>query len=252
MFQLTMSVIAIVVSVCGFYFTIQTKRTLSSSDYRLSQEVKSDTASLIATLRSVITKGSYAKLGKPADIDLEKKRIDEFLNSPTGLAYYSWAAVKSRNASKGAGEYWRTFFPHLSELTMSTDSHEIVWHASELEKMLVSLEKRDLETIINYNADLTKMIDSVGDSRDGNAFVLLAVEDNDVNDPNKTDKEKIRMLNFLKNEKDVRDPTLDLFLAVYQEDLKGVQEALDNGAEINMPLYQLLSKYEVILKELDQ
>jgi len=252
-FQLIISVIAIVISTGSAIYTIKTNLTLSSSDYRLSEQVKADTASLVATLRSLMTKSTWAMLGDQMDIDFEKERINEFVNSPTGFAYYRWAAEKDQEAGEGVPEPWRIFFQTLSKLTNHEDNPEAVHGlASRLEKVLASLRKEDLETIKNYYADLTKMIAGIRDSQQGNVFVHLAQEnqENGAKDPDQT--EIVRKLNFLKNEREVSDPTLELFLAVYEGNLEAAKMTLDNGADMNLPIGKLLSKYENMLRGMGQ
>ncbi|NOZ10357.1 MAG: hypothetical protein GXP09_04875 [Gammaproteobacteria bacterium] len=113
------SISAILISLASVIYTSSLSEKISSSDYKAKEQVKTDTAKLLSSLRSIMHKGALSSTTKDTiDISHEKNSIGEFLTSQTGLAYYSWVNEKSTEAGKvgKSGESWRLFFLYLAEL----------------------------------------------------------------------------------------------------------------------------------------
>ena len=192
--QFLISIVALLVSIVTAGYAALVNRQLSSSDYVSSERVKSDTASLIATVRSIAIKAfdSAWKQKKSADTDREQQdtldivheqqAINAFLNSSTAFAYWAWTAQKSEQAGEGNSEPWRLLFHRLSQLSNSRDPQECVRTAVGVERLFDNLEERDLELIKNNNASLVRAIANTRAGREGNPLLkamydYLAKED---------------------------------------------------------------------------
>lgn len=245
--QISLAVIALAVSGLAAWYAAKVSREVSSSDYISSERVKSETARLLASLRSMETKGFYAALLKE-DVNLthERQCINEFINSSTGFAYYAWAELKSNQAGEGVSEKWRLLFSHLSRLTYLEDPQQYVPLAVDVEEIFDSLEKNDIKVIMGFNSDLVSGIANAKQGRHGDPL-LGAIDDTlrqgQVQESG--DRElAIRRLAFLKHEMDVDDPDVDLALAVLEQDMQGAITALGRGADPSGSVDELLERYE--------
>ena len=245
--QLSVASLALVVSVAAALYAAKVSRKVSSSDYASSERVKSETAKLLASLRSIVTKCIDALIHKE-DVNLtwEQQSINEFVNSPTAFAYYAWAGLKSQRAGKGVSEKWRLLFTHVSKLSHSKDPRQCVQLAVELEAMFDSLGEGDLEIIVGFNSDLIHGIANAKEGRAGDPMLVgvhkILREDEDDED----DELVMQKLAFLKDLA-VDDADVDLTLAVYRQDLDGVAAALDRGANVNVSIPGMLDRFEAQL-----
>ena len=85
-------------------------RRASTSDYQATQKVKLETTALIAALRAMMVKGAiYSQqdveqrkkkdYSRYVDLTAEKKVVQDFLCSPTAIAYYSYLTERSKRAA---------------------------------------------------------------------------------------------------------------------------------------------------------
>ena len=246
-----LAMIALVISVGTAVYATQVSKHVSSSDYMSSERVKSETARLLATLRSMATKGFYAAVFKEeADLTYERQSINEFINSTSAFAYYAWVRLKSDETAEGTPEKWRLLFPHLSLLTRSDDPQSYVRLAVEVERMFNSLGQDDLKVIVGLNSNF---IEGIAKSKVGRDPLLEAIhhilqveEVQRGADP----KLAIRQLTFLKHERGIDDPDLDLALALLQQDAQGLVEALGpGGADMSGSITGVLKRYEHELED---
>lgn len=253
--QFSMSGIAIVISLATAFYAASVSREVSSSDYGASQRVKSETARLLASLRSMVIKGVDAAIFKEdADLSSERQSINEFINSPTAFAYYAWAGLKSDQAGKGVPEKWRLLFRHLSMLSHSDDPQEYVQLAARTERMFDSLEEKDLNVIVRFNSDLIYGIANAKQGRTG-APLLETIHEmiqEDATQEGKYSEVTVRRLVFLKEQKDIDDPDVDLVLATLQQDAQGVRAALERGGNMNLPFEKLFERYKDELAEFQE
>ena len=230
---------------------------VSSSDYQAGQAVKSDTARLLAGLRSIMLKGvviSQLPKGGATKLDFQEELdiINKFLSSTTAFAYWSWEGYKSE-AAKGHSEEWRLFFLYLVDLLDSSDDYRhMTARALAIEKMLTGLTEGDIIRISGYLSDLSEAVGKFRESRE-RSVVIKALDGIYSVD---RDQESVRKMLLYLKDKGIKDPNIDLFLGVMspQEDqnsVKQVKEALAAGADPSMTDGQLLAKYREELKDFD-
>jgi hypothetical protein len=211
-----------------------------SSDYKAEQDVKAQTAQLLACMRSIIVK-ALALSQKPVNathpitFTKEKEIINGFLSSTTAFAYWSWEGYRSEVAKYGEPEEWRRFFDYLVDILDSDDalaSRNMLAPAFAVENLLTGLRKADVKQISGYVSNLSGAFGTFRRSRE----------------------ELVRVKLFLLKNEGVNDPTIDLFLAVLDpagespESIKRVKAALDAGADVSMTDAALLAKYEAHLR----
>jgi hypothetical protein len=227
---------------------------VSSTDYQAEQNVKADTAKLLASLRSIMLKGALfsqkaAKTNAAPDFTNELKSINEFLSSTTAFAFWSWEGYKSALAEERP-ESWRLFFMYLAELLDSKDNfRNMISRAVEIETLLTSLTKKDIRRISQYTSDLAKAVGKFQESRT-NSLLINAVASvyEKRGDANAT----LQMFLHLKK-KGVEDPNIDMFIAVMSpedpENTKKLQAALEAGADPSVTDSELIQKYQTQLKD---
>ena len=255
--QFALTGLVLAISVISAIYAAVISKKVTSSDYASSQRVKSETARLIAVLRSVVTKATYARLFKTKmDLSYERELINQFINSTTALAYYAWMGLKSEQAGVVAPEKWRLLFNHLSMLSRAEYPQKCVWLAVNVERMFNSLSEDDLSTIVGFNSDLRNAIANSKEGRGGDTLLevvyqLVAGETaktHETHEPPDHDL-LIKQLQFLKEQAKVNDPNVDLFLAVLLGDTQGVSAAKERGADHNVPISALLQQYKAELGE---
>ena len=234
----------------GIIAIIVTTR-VSSSDYRAEEDVKTQTAQLLACLRSIIMKGvNLSQKPTAATTRLtfakEKELINSFLCSTTAFAYWSWQGHKSELALSGKEEEWRVFFMYLIDILDSDDASDfsmMVGRAVSLEKLLTELGKHDIGKISRYVSNLSGAVGAFRESREKSVIIKAVSE---IHGQSQSSDQLRRKLLHLKK-KGISDPNVDLFLAVLDPaggDTALARAALEAGADRSMTDGQLLAKYE--------
>lgn len=223
---------------------------VSSSDYKAEQDVKADTARLLASLRSIMAKGAVRSQKPPdakksPDFKQELKVVNDFLSSTTAFAYWSWEGYKSKGM-EGRPEQWRVFFLYLIDILDSDDNyHKMMARAVAIEKLLTSLSKHDIRSIGRYISDLEEAVGDFKVSRQ-NSVLINAI--NEIYDEPMDHKMTYRKFLHLKD-KGIKDPNIDMFLAIFNSDESALKAALEAGADRSMTDTQLFDKYRNELKD---
>jgi hypothetical protein len=216
---------------------------VSSSDYKAEQAVKEDTARLLASLRSIMTKGAIlgqkpSNAMKSLNFLRELEVVNDFLSSTTAFAYMIWEGHKSESANDQPEE-WHLFFIYLVDILDSGDDYrEMMTRALAIEKLLTSLCKGDIRSISKSLSDLETAISDYNVSH--NSVLVTAVMEGygQSMDPEMTYRKFVHLKN-----KGVKDRNIDMFLAVLHPDINALQAALETGADPSMTDTQLFEKY---------
>jgi len=232
-FALVLSIIAVILTA-----------RVSSSDFRAEQETKTHTAELLASLRSIIAKGALGGplgIAEGLDFSHERQRINEFLNSTTAFAFWSWEAEAGRRAGERPEE-WRAFFLYLLEILGSPEPALVVNRAVAVERLLTGLSRRDILRIAGKNSNLASAIPDFERSRVESATIgpAATVYAPATDDPQASFRAR---LVFLKEERGIDDPDLDMFLAAMDGDEVGLRSALERGANAQLRDAALLARY---------
>jgi hypothetical protein len=249
------SLLALVVSLTSHFFT----RRSATSDFKAVETVKSDTAQVIAVLRSLIMKGvvfsqqdktrrddpSYERF---VDNNTERKALESFMNSPTALAYYAHVAKKSREAREAGdrGEEWRTFFLQLAELRYTTHPWLAAKAAARLEKMFDGITEDDIAAIANSLDDLPRAIRLVISEREHDVLmhVMFKPADGEIDESN-----FIEFVKFLREKRKVDDPELDIHWAASTGDLELLRSACERGGNPGVLSGVLINRYREFAAE---
>lgn len=248
---LTISTIAVTISIATAAYSGFLSKRLSSSDYRATQQVKSDTARLLATLRSLMYKGALSRTeSQDFDISPEKAVIAEFLTSQTGFAYRSLVYEKhSKAEAEGRKEEpWRLFFLYLAELSNSDDAYSAACRAADVELLFDQLTENDISKIAEFNSDLVKAIANNPKSRDGDPVIKAIVESQRERSELNSSETVAAKLKYLKN-LGIDDPNIDRFLAEISGNVSAMETALKAGADPHITGGALLNKYADELKD---
>jgi hypothetical protein len=237
---------SIITAIYSGYLSVR----LASSDYKAKEQVKEDTAKLLAALRSIMHKGALSSsTNYTIDISCEKTVISEFMNSQTGFAYYSWVDEKNSDAQKKGtkSESWRLFFLYLAELANSDDVYRAARRAADTEILFDGITKKEISKIARFNSNLIIAIEKNSKNREGNIIIKAFVDSQKEKNSENSQSDFVSMLNYLKG-LGIKDPDIDMFLAVISNNVPALEEALKAGANPKTTDSALLNKYADKLK----
>lgn len=256
--------IAILALLAGLYGTAVAHR-LATSDFEAMEQVKVDTARLIAVLRALIVKGSLYTQQDPehrddpqysqyVDISSELKAIEQFMNSPTALAYHSYVAEKSRGAREAGveGERWRVFFLEMAELRLTKNPYVAARRAGRLERYFDELGEPELRKLSKNLGDLSTAITLLIAERQHDVLAHVFVEGNLGSSP-VSEEDFMDFVTFLREVKRIDDPDLDLFSAVGSGgDTESARSALERGASVHVTSGEIVARYRELVGEFEQ
>jgi hypothetical protein len=231
-------------------------RRVNTSDFQATQKVKVDTTALIAALRGIMVKGAVysqqdstlrKKKDYPRYVDLtaEKKVVQDFLCSPTAIAYHSYLTDKSKKASE-SGEEWRTFFLQAAELLSEDNQYAAAKRAARLEKLFHPIEAEDFVGISRYLQDLSAALKRLFDNIPHDTLIAALMA---TSEPEAGPDIFREFVIFLKEEKKISDPDLDLFYGVFLNNEAIMDDALARGANLQADAGELLKRYNPLFEE---
>lgn len=230
----TSLVVSIVSSIYGFTHN----KKLQEFEHRTREETKEDLVKLDTVLKSIIIKSSYRNDMKNLGFDSEKQIISDFLLSPTWLAI---EYLVNQNGDK-------TVLPvELLIILNRQDGITIGFAARNAEKELSRISKQYQDELLNLKNNIYTMLPEIsGDSVERlSKTVVNAVKDRITYNDN-----YIRnAFHYLKEKKGVEDPSINLFLAVLDNNDDQLKQTLDSGGNLSMDDRDLLRKYEKLLKD---
>lgn len=161
--------IAIFVSILTLQKQNSLSRSIASSDFQATQNVKRDIAELIATLRIFVVKAQILHEDKLfnnstkrtiADINGDKEKLENFLCSTTAFALSSWILILEKKSEKPKKEIqgWRTIALMLGYTLYSKETYESGMWAQKSLCLLETLDKKDISQISELLDDLPKAI----------------------------------------------------------------------------------------------
>ena len=248
------AVLAMMALFVGIYAAVVTQR-VATSGFQSAERVKSDTANLFAALRGMMLKAAVYSQQDPktrdddkrldyVDIKPEKAVIQNFLNSPTAVAYYAFLANKSKSA-RAAGEKseeWRTFFYDLVQLMYEDNTYKAGLSAGRIEKMFDDVSDDDLEMMSSSLEDLVGAIKGIAQERTNDVLITVFVD--------RTERE-FDFKGFLVFLRDhgVTDPDVDMFWAVMTDNVKLLEDAIKRGAKVNITQGEIMERYKDLLEK---
>lgn len=228
MVPLALSGIAILVSLATAIWSSYVTEWTSSGDYLAAEQVKSDTAALHSSLKSILDKW-VLRAGQDATVAFsrEQEAIAEFSVSATAFAYRTWICEEQKTS-------WNFFFNYLALLSNSSSTPE--WsYAIDVLLLLESLSDQDIEAILEPNTNLVK---SIADER----TVCDPLHKVLIDRWRAQDEETPRLLQCLFDH-GINDPDLDFLVGSTRGDLPLVGEALESGADRGMTTDEVMARY---------
>jgi hypothetical protein len=247
---LVSAVLAVLALFIGIYAALVTQR-VATSGFQSAEKVKSDTATLLATLRSLMIKAALYSQQDPKtrndekrpdyiDIRPEKGVIQSFLISPTAVAYYAFVAQRSKKARDAGtkGEEWRIFFARLVDLSHSDNTYAAGLLAGKIEKMFDTVSDADLEKMSSNLEDIIASIKGMAREREHDTLIHVVVDEIGKGEP---DFESF--ISFLRKQS-INDPDVDLFWSAMSGDTKLAQDALKRGAKVSITEGEIKARYQ--------
>lgn len=212
---------------------------VESADYKAQQNLKTDIANLLISLNwMLLDAGLTAGQGsKPADLDIERSRVREFLNSTSGFALYGLVHDKSREAGD-RGSPWRILFAQLWEIATTSDASARLHRALDAQATLKLLTRKDLRAMAQRLQNIESGI-ALFSKTQAEDVLITATTQVFMKEP------EIPLGDFLRrlNSAGVVDHDVDLFLGVLNDDADAVKSALDAGADPHVTEGALRSRY---------
>jgi len=241
------AVLALFISIYAAYVT----ERVATSGFQSAERVKSDTASLLAALRGVMIKSAlYTQMDPKTrddstkadyiDIRPEKAAIQSFLNSSTAIAYYDFAARRSKKAQETGkkGEEWRVFFLALTTLLHTDNTYGAGLQAAKIEKMFDSVSEEDIEEMSSGLEDLVGSIKRISQDRQNDPLLFVLVDNAGKKEVNFED-----FLAFLRAQ-GIKDPDVDLFWSAVNGDGHLAEDALKRGAKVSTTKGEIKTRYK--------
>lgn len=248
----SISIVSAVIAILSAISSARTSYQINGSGFKASQALLTDLVTLLSAIRSIAFKAAMV-MGEgrktPIPIETELTTLRTFLTNTSGLALSLYAG---KVGSAGAPEdpvagAWRVLQMNLTRLAAMTlatpsDSQKAGGLALEIERTLSTLNSKSIKEMRHEIKNLPNVLSSMDNSRHDN--ILLRVLDE------LTQKQKARentefsrqQLRRLKDS-GIADPTLDLWLAILEDDKQAGAEALANGADRSVSLQDILKKY---------
>jgi hypothetical protein len=249
--------------------TASKARQTVTSDFQAAEKVKLDTAVLIAVLRSLALKGVIYSQQPPerrddpdfeqfVDNEAERSAIGAFIQSPTAIAYHTFAAGKSKEARLAGrtGEAWRLFFLMLSELQLTKNPWAAAQRAAALESQLDSLDRSGFRAIADNLQNLAESFETMYAARSNDPLFAALLEmhdsveaDNRTGDDGISQEEFPLFVHFLRTVKKVDDPDIDMWDGLATEDAHLLESALTRGAAVSVTDRQVIDRYSDAIAE---
>ncbi|MGD0179290.1 MAG: hypothetical protein ABSC15_05690 [Terriglobales bacterium] len=240
------AVVALFVSLYAAHVT----RQVATSGFQSAERVKSDTANLVVALRGIMIKAALYTTDDPKtrddeqradsiDIRPEKAAIQSFLTSSTAIAYYDFAAKRSKKAGEKEEE-WRIFFLTLVTLLRTDNTYSAGVQAAKLEKMFDTVSEEDLKGMSSGLGDLVGSIKRILHNR-GDDVLLYVFVDN-------AGKKRASFEDFVAflRAQGINDPDVDLFWSSANNDMSLAEDALKRGAKVSTKAGEIKSRYKAL------
>lgn len=178
----TLSLVASILVVFIIGWSAHNANVVTSSDYKVKEELKLDTVRLYLILQSFVYKGALYTQRNSIDNEFEREALGKFILSPAAIAYYIFSIKKSEEASQktieGEGEEkWRDFFLRLSALQQERNPWEAAKQAKTIMNILYSLDESQLYDIANELDDLNDAMKFLLHRKNQSSILLQLIGD---------------------------------------------------------------------------
>lgn len=247
----SLAITAIVISILSAVLSTHVSYRVNGSGWRASESFLTDLAILLAALRSVAIKGAIV-MGEarstPIPADEELDTVRNFLTSTSGLALSLYAGeVGSAGAPDDPhAQAWRGLRFYLTNLaavtiTSASDNQTAGLLALNVERTLSNLNRRQIKKIRREIKNLPNVLSSLADSREKDILIkALEATFPTVKASADLGIERLRQI----KSSGIEDPDIDMFLAIDANDHSALKNALDSGADPNIPLENVLDRYK--------
>ena len=238
-----LSFVSIVVAIVVAIVLAKQSKSIASLSNSTIQNIKTDIHELLQVFDNLQFKRMLRENGfKNINIDYELNLVEKFKSSLTSKLVVDQLDRRDTNKKDG---YWLLF--SLSLISENPKSCEFIKKATDI---LLSIEESDLKEM---EKEAKRLDDNfvewgVENKTYYNSFIR-EISDETVNSQ-KGSKELIqKFFIWLCDVKNVKDPDVELFYAVFKDDVELVKKALAKGADKTVTDMMLIRKYQTEYNE---
>lgn len=240
--------ISILVSVLLFK---QMKR-MNSGDFKVTEELKIQTLSFVSLLEGIASKLSILpQLGHDRNIDLkqEYELLCQYAHSASYRIFLSFLSDE-RALFEANLMILCTELNTASSRSDTGATYDLSNILTSIQKMLECITKNK-EVVVQAGSlsyvDMCQRIVSLAD------VIGIKERVEKIRPMKEAESRKIHaFFEFLISEKNIDDPNLRLFVAVFNEDVEGMKKALNDGARVECTDMELLAKYKEYREEFEK
>ena len=230
--------LSLVVSVISSFYGFTQNKKLQEFEHRTREDTKEDLVKLDTALRSIVAKASYRTEMRNLDFLLEKKSISDFLLSPTWLAVQY--LLSTHEDSTPLQEELLLILNRQEGITMGFAAHNA-------EKELTRISEQYHDELLDLKAHIYTMLPEI--SRESMERLSETAYNAVKSEISYNDTYFHDALKFLKEKKGVQDPTIDVYLAVLENNAELLKSAINAGGDLSLDDKALLKKYQKLLHD---
>lgn len=240
--SMIISFAALVLSTLIALYNMKLQKSFQKFEHGSKEKTKQDLLEVLASLRLIVAKASLGNFCKNLDFKEEKNAVQRFLQSNTWTAMqYSFCISKKDSL----------LLLRLLTILNSEDRSDLAAFAAVSEKDLHDFIAKDgLVTINKLKEDYSDVLISFSDSKSTDEITKAFYE---TVDKTQTDRDKNfrAFLYYLRDEQNISDPDVDIFIAVSENDVLSLENAIKAGGNINVTTGDIYKKYDCYLKEFE-
>ncbi len=237
-----LSFVSIVVAIVVAIVLAKQSKSIASLSNSTIQNIKTDIHELLQVFDNLQFKRMLRENGfKNINIDYELNLVEKFKSSPTSKLVVDQLDRRDTNKKDG---YWLLF--SLSLISENPKSCEFIKKATDI---LLSIEESDLKEMEKEAKRLDDNFVEWFKNKTSYNLSIREISDETVNSQ-KGSKELIeKFFIWLCDVKNVKDPDVELFYAVFKDDVDLVEEALAKGADKTVTDMMLIKRYQAEYNE---
>lgn len=241
--SLFISFVALVFSTTLTLHSFKLQKLYQRFEHESKEKTKEDLLKILASLRLIVAKASITNYCKNLTFVEEKKAVQCFLVSVTWTAMqYSFFTTQKRSL----------LWLHLLFILDSEDIGVLAHSATEAEKELHGFIERDgINTLNALKEDFRDVLVSFSDNKSTDEIMKLLYQ---TTEKKLIDKDKyfINFLYYIRDIVNISDYDVDLFIAVFENDISLLEKALNAGGNPHVTQGEILKKYNCYLSEFEK
>lgn len=237
--SMIISFTALVISTLIALYNMKLQKSFQKFEHGSKEKTKQDLLEVLASLRLIVAKASIGNFCKDLDFKEEKNAVQRFLQSDTWTAMqYSFCISKKVSLLS----------LRLLIILNSEDRFDLAAFAAVSEKDLHDFIAEDgIVTINKLKEDYSDVLISLYDSKSTDEITKALYE---TVEKTQTDGDKNfrSFLYYLRDEQNISDPDVDVFIAVSENNVPSLENAIKAGGNIEGTQGDIYKKYDSYLE----